>query len=75
MPCNADDPFDEEKTFMRSWRSVGLFAWALMSLSLIAAAAQRNVVLIVADDLGFQLGCYGDSVAQTPNLDRLAAEG
>jgi N-sulfoglucosamine sulfohydrolase len=33
------------------------------------------VVLIVADDLGTQLGCYGDHVARTPNLDRLAAEG
>ena len=34
-----------------------------------------NVVLIVADDLGYQLGCYGDKVAKTPNLDQLAAEG
>lgn len=60
---------------MGPYRSIGLIAWALICLSLEAAAAHRNVVLIVADDLGFQLGCYGDSVAQTPNLDRLAAEG
>jgi len=39
------------------------------------AAPQRNVVVIVADDLGFQLGCYGDKVAKTPNIDRLAAQG
>ncbi len=39
------------------------------------AAPQRNVVVIVADDLGFQLGCYGDKVAKTPNIDRLAANG
>ena len=39
------------------------------------AAPQRNVVIIVADDLGFQLGCYGDKVAKTPNVDRLAAQG
>lgn len=39
------------------------------------AAPQRNVVVIVADDLGKQLGCYGDKVAKTPNIDRLAAEG
>jgi N-sulfoglucosamine sulfohydrolase len=32
-------------------------------------------VLIVADDLGYQLGCYGDKVARTPNLDRMASEG
>jgi N-sulfoglucosamine sulfohydrolase len=38
-------------------------------------AARPNVVVIVADDLGFQLGCYGDQIAKTPNVDRLAAEG
>ncbi|WP_240928020.1 sulfatase family protein [Thalassoroseus pseudoceratinae] len=34
-----------------------------------------NVVLIVADDLGFQAGCFGNPVIKTPNLDRLAKEG
>jgi arylsulfatase A-like enzyme len=38
-------------------------------------AAQPNVVLILADDLGFSdLGSFGGEIA-TPNLDRLAAEG
>lgn len=40
-----------------------------------ADADHRNVIMIVADDLGFQLGCYGDKVARTPNADRLAATG
>lgn len=35
----------------------------------------RNVVLIVVDDQGYQVGCYGDPVVKTPNLDALAAEG
>ncbi|OQV06697.1 hypothetical protein CLAIMM_11237 [Cladophialophora immunda] len=35
----------------------------------------RNVVLMVADDLGMQLGCYGANNPKTPNLDQLAAEG
>ncbi|KAH8897467.1 alkaline phosphatase-like protein [Thozetella sp. PMI_491] len=35
----------------------------------------RNVLLLIADDLGRQVGCYGDDIAQTPNLDRLASEG
>jgi arylsulfatase A-like enzyme len=35
-----------------------------------------NVVLILADDLGWgDLGCYGQKQVRTPNLDRLAAEG
>jgi len=38
------------------------------------ADAARNVVVIVADDLGFQMGCYGDTVARTPNLDQFARE-
>lgn len=42
-----------------------------------AAASERlNVVVILADDLGWSdLGCYGSKYHRTPNLDRLAAEG
>jgi arylsulfatase A-like enzyme len=38
--------------------------------------ARPNIVLIMADDLGYHhLGCYGQEHIQTPNLDRLAANG
>src|SRR5690242_9066675 len=40
-----------------------------------AADGRKNIVVMVADDLGLQLGCYGDRVIKTPDLDRLAAEG
>jgi len=39
-------------------------------------AAQPNFVFILADDLGWtDLGCYGSTFYETPNLDRLAATG
>ena len=42
----------------------------------IAVADQPNVVLVFADDLGYgDLGCYGATKTQTPNIDRLAKEG
>lgn len=34
-----------------------------------------NVLLICIDDLKPSLGCYGDTLAKTPNIDRLAARG
>ena len=40
------------------------------------AAKRPNVVLILADDLGWgELGCYGQERIRTPNLDRLASQG
>jgi hypothetical protein len=53
------------------------------ALLLTAPAAQAgdtarklNVVLILADDLGWaDLGCYGSTFHRTPHLDRLAAWG
>ena len=52
--------------------------WILLaSCSLIRAAepAKPNILLILADDVGFSdVGCYGGEIA-TPNLDSLAADG
>lgn len=44
--------------------------------SVLAEVRPPNVVLLVADDLGYaELGCYGQKWIKTPNIDRLAAEG
>ncbi len=49
---------------------------ALALLTSAASAQDRpNILWIVADDLGPELGCYGDTVVRTPRLDQLAAEG
>ena len=41
-----------------------------------AAATRPNIILILADDMGIgDLGCYGQKILKTPNIDRLAAEG
>ncbi|MCB1077307.1 MAG: sulfatase [Verrucomicrobiae bacterium] len=41
-----------------------------------SAEPRPNVLFILADDLGWHdLGCYGNPVFETPNLDRLASEG
>lgn len=38
--------------------------------------ARPNIIFILADDMGYgDLSCYGNKIIQTPNIDKLAAEG
>ncbi len=66
---------------MRLSRSSGsLFAWLALALcgsaSVAFPATRPNIVLFLADDLGQRdLGCYGSTFYETPNLDRMAREG
>ena len=49
---------------------------ALVVQQFVAAADKPNVIVIMADDLGYgDVSCYGATRLQTPNIDRLAAEG
>ena len=41
----------------------------------VAAPERPNILLICVDDLRPELGCYGAEHVQSPNIDRLAAEG
>ncbi len=56
-----------------------IFAGLVFSLCIspaLALAETPNVIIIMADDLGFgDVSCYGAKSLQTPNIDRLAAEG
>ncbi len=63
-------------------RSCHFFRSLLFAVFAAAAVAagpghdKTNVVLILVDDLGWKdLGCYGSSYYQTPNIDQLSAEG
>lgn len=47
-----------------------------ISCSRLHSADSPNIIVIFADDLGYgDVGCYGATKVQTPNIDRLAAEG
>ncbi len=57
--------------------SVACAVFCVFGLSMAFAADNKpNVVLLVADDLGYgDLSCYGQKKLETPNIDRLAGEG
>ena len=58
-------------------KHVWLYAFLSCFVSVVTAQNSRpNVIFILADDLGYgDLGCYGQQLIQTPNLDRLAKDG
>ncbi len=47
----------------------------LLTLPTLQAATKPNILFISVDDLRPQLGCYGDKLIQSPNIDRIAARG
>lgn len=57
------------------WNRYLLFFLLGMTFASARAADRPNILLIVSEDNGPELGCYGDPFARTPTLDRLAAEG
>lgn len=56
------------------YSSAAAVASALFS-DRVSSATPPNILLITGDDLGQYLGCYGDAIARTPNLNRLASQG
>ena len=57
-----------------------LMAGGCLAMTAVPALAQQhekpNIIFIYADDMGYSdLACYGSTVNETPNLDRMAEEG
>ena len=73
---SPSEPF----SFLRFWQNRPTFFLSLIlilpSSTFILQAASPNIVFIMADDLGYgDLGCYGSTKNNTPNIDALAAGG
>lgn len=68
-PCRSSAPW--RARFLNAFLTlIALSAWTHLG---IAAQPERpNILWIVAEDINPHLGCYGDTNAVTPNIDRLA---
>ena len=58
---------------LRAMRALSVFL--LVLLSNLTLTAKPNVLFIAIDDLAPALRCYGNLIAKTPHVDRLAASG
>ena len=83
-PNNFGKPCDIAGMLRIGWQNVhalsiyGTMRWLallIVSVTFGIAGERPNILWITSEDNGPHLGCYGDSYARTPNLDRLAAKG
>ena len=55
---------------------IGIMALLANAPAVVQAETLPNLVIILADDLGYgDLSCYGHPSIRTPNLDRMASQG
>ncbi len=83
MPVNQNSPFLRVLCGLKSFGIVSLVALCLVSSSVyseqdkppVVSSSKPNIIVILADDMGYSdLGCTGSEI-ETPNLDRMAEEG
>ena len=71
---------EKERPPLSRGKTVRVIILFLLAISLpatvLSAPAKPNLILIMADDLGYQdLSCYGSTKHKTPVLDKLAKDG
>lgn len=72
----ARDPFCWLVFALRPhWLGACVLAAAMLTPAVAAPPTTPNILWLIAEDFGPALSCYGHPDVQTPNLDRLAAEG
>ncbi len=55
---------------------LAIVVWLLVGQAWCQALSQPNFIIIFTDDQGYgDLGCFGSPNIETPNIDRMAAEG
>jgi N-sulfoglucosamine sulfohydrolase len=61
----------------KTWNIFSLCTLALLTINSSAQQSQKqpNILWISTEDMSPHLGCYGNKVAKTPNIDRLASQG
>jgi arylsulfatase A-like enzyme len=76
--------FETNKTFNMTLGKIKFIGFILLQLSLSScektenlrkAEQPLNVLMIFVDDLRPELGCYGNKIIKSPNIDKLASEG
>ncbi|WP_298862706.1 sulfatase [uncultured Gimesia sp.] len=61
---------------MYSIKLLSLFFFSILFTDLVQAADQPNIIILLADDLGYgELGCQGNPEIPTPHIDSIANEG
>ncbi len=63
------------RKFLNYGSAAALASASTMVADHVSSATPPNILLIIADDLGQHIGCYGDTIARTPNINRLATQG
>ena len=66
------------KVFLKCTKLMALGVYAILLISCtheIKDKPRPNILWLYVEDISPNLGCYGDSVVQTPNIDQLAEQG